>query len=84
LTNEYEIHSIGKNIGGSLLGLGENIQEAFHFKRINFINPADPEGKQQIKINTIEGVDIRCGLNHTIFGINNCEYVFVIGCYNKG
>jgi hypothetical protein len=36
-----EIHSIGKNIGGSLLGLGENIQEAFHFKKIEFMDPSD-------------------------------------------
>jgi len=28
-------------------------------------------------------VDIRCGQHHTMFGLNDNEQVYVIGCYNR-
>ena len=60
-TQELEIYSIGKNSGGCLLGLGADEQEALHFKKLTFKDPADPEGKKELKIASVEGVDIRCG-----------------------
>lgn len=43
--------------------------------------PADSEA--EVKIKSVEGVDLRCGLSHTIIGLNNYEHVFVLGCYDK-
>ena len=48
------------------------------FKKHKISKLLIPERKQQINISSIEGVDIRFGLNHRIFGINNFEYFFVI------
>lgn len=50
---------------------------------MTFKDPADSEGKKELKISSVEGVDIRCGQHHTIFGLNNNEQVYVLGCYNK-
>lgn len=80
---ELEIYSIGKNAGGCLLGLGADEPEALHFKKLSFKDPADPEKKKELKITSVDGVDIRCGHHHTIFGLNDNEYVYVIGCYNR-
>jgi alpha-tubulin suppressor-like RCC1 family protein len=81
--NELGIYSIGKNQGGCLLGLGADEQEALHFKKLSFKDPEDKEGKTELKIKSVEGVDIRCGQHHTMFGLNNNEHVFVLGCYNR-
>jgi len=39
-SGELELHSIGRNQGGGLLGLGENVTEALSFKKISFKLPA--------------------------------------------
>jgi len=80
-TGELELHSIGKNQGGGLLGLGENVQEALSFKKMDFKDPSDKEGKRALKITSID--DVRCGQNHTIMMVNQ-EHVFVLGCYDRG
>jgi hypothetical protein len=74
-SGELEIYSIGRNQGGGLLGLGESVSEALSFKKISFNLPAEKEGGEAtpIRINSVEGVDIRCGLSHTIIGLNNYE-----------
>ena len=84
--NQLELHSIGKNQGGGLLGLGENTQEALCFKKMDFKLASKDDGAttQDIKITSVEGVDIRCGRNHTIISLNGHELVFVLGCYDKG
>ena len=71
--DELELYSIGRNQGSGLLGLGENVQEALSFKKISF----------ETKITSVEGVDIRCGLSHTIIGLNHYEQIYVLGCYDK-
>jgi hypothetical protein len=85
VSGELELYSIGRNQGGGLLGLGESISEALSFKKISFVLPAEKEGEEAIsvKIKSVEGIDIRCGLSHTIIGLNNYEQVFVLGCYDK-
>ena len=40
--------------------------------------------KKDIEIKSVDGVDIRCGTNHTIISLNQYEEVFVLGCYDKG
>jgi alpha-tubulin suppressor-like RCC1 family protein len=80
---ELGIYSIGKNTGGCLLGLGADEQEALYFKKLSFKDPGDPDGKKELKIASVDGVDIRCGQHHTIFGLNDNEHVYVIGCYNR-
>lgn len=45
--------------------------------------PAGSEAQAEVKIKSVEGVDLRCGLSHTIIGLNNYEHVFVLGCYDK-
>lgn len=40
-SGELELHSIGRNQGGGLLGLGENVTEALSFKKISFGLPAE-------------------------------------------
>lgn len=81
--NELNIYSIGKNQGGCLLGLGADEQEALYFKKLSFKDPSDTEGKKELKIQSVEGVDIRCGQHHTMFGLNHNEQVYVLGCYNR-
>lgn len=58
---ELEIYSIGKSSQGCLLGLGADEQEALHFKKLSFKDPADTEKKKELKITSVDGVDIRCG-----------------------
>ena len=49
------------------------------------MKPKEPEPEPpKVKIETVEGVEIRCGLNHTIISLNNNEHVFVLGCYDRG
>jgi len=73
-TDELELHSIGKNQGGGLLGQGENVQESMWFKRITI----------PIKITSAEGVDLSCSRDLTLIGINNFEQVYGLGCFDKG
>lgn len=96
-SNKLELHSIGKNQGGGLLGLGEHKQEALCFKKIEFKKDNKPKAqstteepavekkieKQDIEIKSVDGVDVRCGTNHTIISLNAYEEVFVLGCYDK-
>ena len=52
---------------------------------MSFKLPPEKEGgaEAEVKIKSVEGVDLRCGLSHTIIGLNNYEHVFVLGCYDK-
>lgn len=81
-SGELELYSIGRNQGGGLLGLGESISEALSFKKIVFKLPAEKEGGEETAVK-ITSADLRCGLSHTIIGLNNYEHVFVLGCYDK-
>lgn len=71
-TKDLELHSLGKYKRG-LLGLGEGVEEALWFKKIAL----------QVKIETIEGVDIRCGRDHTFISLNGNQQVYVLGCYDN-
>jgi len=97
-SNKLELHSIGKNQGCGLLGLGEHTQEALCFKKIEFKKDSKPKAqstaeekkekepevaKQDVEIKSVDGVDVRCGTNHTIISLNAYEEVFVLGCYDK-
>jgi hypothetical protein len=92
-SNKLELHSIGKNQGGGLLGLGEHTQEALCLKKIEFKKDSKAKAestteepkveKQDVEIKSVDGVDVRCGTNHTIISMNAYEEVFVLGCYDK-
>jgi hypothetical protein len=81
---ELALYSIGKSQGGGLLGLGENQHEAKWFEKLELRVVKDGEKEATpVKISTVEGVDIRCGRAHTLIGINNCEHIFALGCYDR-
>jgi hypothetical protein len=83
-TKELEIYSIGKNQAGGLLGLGEEKQEARWFERVEFkVKQMDKEEATEVRIESVEGVDIRSGRDHTLISLNNYAHVFVLGCYDK-
>ena len=83
-TKDLELYSIGKNQAGGLLGLGEEKQEARWFEKMDF--KVKEEGKEEavpVKIESVEGVDIRSGRDHTLISLNNYKHVFALGCYDK-
>jgi len=83
-SHELELYSIGKNQAGGLLGLGENKHEAKWFEKMEFKVKEGEKEATAVKIESAEGVDIRCGRDHTLIGINGYAHVFALGCYDRG